>query len=106
MDSLFLVEKEDYKALIKRLVVEKIRTERIEEAEYTTFKVFGIESDDCICSCRWYNDEKRPEEYYIFKLPEKDEWTTAKPKLEVDLTEEETKMVWEELVKALKKEEK
>lgn len=104
-NSLYLVEKEDYKALIERLIVEKIRTERIEENEHTTVKVFGIESNECICSHRWYNDETKSEEYYIFKLPENDEWTAAKPKLKIDLTSEESKLLWEELVKALKREE-
>ena len=30
-DSMFLVEREDYKALVERLKAEKIRTEKIED---------------------------------------------------------------------------
>lgn len=42
MNSLYLVEKEDYKALIERLIVEKIRTEHIEERDHTTVKVLSL----------------------------------------------------------------
>ena len=49
-DSIFLVEREDYKALVERIKVEKIITEKIDEREFTILKVFGIDSDDCICA--------------------------------------------------------
>ena len=65
-DSIFLVGREDYKALVERLKVEKIRTEKIEEREFTILKVFGIDSDDCICARKTYNEGlNKPEEYYI-----------------------------------------
>ena len=46
-ESIFLVEREDYKALVERLKVEKIRTEKVEERELLLFyempvqEVFG-----------------------------------------------------------------
>lgn len=101
-ESLYLVEKEDFKALTERLIVEKVRTERIEERTSTIVKVFGIESNDCICSHKWYNDDTIPDEYYIFKLPENDEWGPAIPKRKVELTDEETKLLFEELAAYMK----
>ena len=105
-DSIYLVDREDYKALVDRLKVEKIRTEKIEEREYSIFKVFGIDSDDCICSRKSYNDESKPEEYYIFKFPEPDEWGPPIPKRKIVLeTKEEVQAFFNALSKLQKEKE-
>lgn len=101
-NSLFLVEKEDFKSLVERLKFDKIRTEKIEETLSTTVKIYGIDSDNCICSHKWYNDDAIPDEYYIFKLPTSEEWGPAVPKLKVELNEEESEMLFKEIVNALK----
>ena len=105
-DSIYLVDREDYKALVERLKVEKIRTEKIEEREYSILKVFGINSDDCICSRKTYNEGKFPEEYYIFKLPEDDEWGPPVPKRKIVLeTKEEVQAFFNALSKLQKEKE-
>lgn len=98
-ESVYLVEKEDYEALVERLVKEKMETEFIEDREFFIFKVKSKQTGNYICSCKFYRNGNVPE-YYIFELPEKDEWVAAKSKLRVELTEDESKMLWEELIKA------
>lgn len=98
-ESLFLVEKGEYAAYVERLIPEKMDTEIIEDREFSIFKVKSRKTGIYLCGCKFYRDE-RPTEYYIFELPEKDEWTAAKPKLQVQLTEDESKQLWEELIKA------
>ena len=106
-DSIFLVDREDYKALIERLKVEKIRTEKIEEREFTIIKIFGIDSNDCICARKTYNEGANPEEYYIFKLPEPDEWGDAIPKRKIVLeTKEEVQAFFNFLSEMRKEQEK
>ena len=107
-DSMFLVEREDYKALVERLKAEKIRTEKIKEREFTIIKIFGIDSDDCICARKTYNEEAdKPEEYYIFKLPESDEWGDAIPKRKIVLeTKEEVQAFFDFLSEMRKEQEK
>ena len=107
-DSIFLVNKEDYKALVERLKVEKIRTEKVEEREFTIIKIFGIDSDDCICARKTYNEgANKPEEYYIFKLPESDEWGDAIPKRKIVLeTKEEVQAFFNFLSEMRKEQEK
>lgn len=104
-ESIFLVEREDYKALVERLKVEKIRTEKIEEREYTIIKVFGIDSDECICSRKTYREgANKPEEYYIFKLPEPDEWGDAIPKRKIILETKEEVQAFFDVLSKLRKE--
>ena len=105
-ESIYLVDRQDYKALVERLKVEKIRTEKIEEREFTIFKVFGIDSDNCICSRKTYNDETKPEEYYIFKLPENDEWGPPIPKRKIILDTKEEVQAFFNLLSELQKGEK
>lgn len=99
MESLYLVEKEDYIALVERLIKDKMETELIEEREFSFFKVKSKQTNNYICACKFYNSGAAPE-YYVFNLPEKDEWGPAKAKRRVELTEEESKLFWEELIKA------
>lgn len=101
-ESLFLVEKKEFKAFVERLIADKIRTEVVEERTYSIVKVFSIKNDACLCAQKWYNDDETPDEYYIFNLPEKDEWIQAIPKRKIELNEEETKVFFEELEKILK----
>lgn len=105
-ESLFLVDKKDFMALVERLYAEKIRTEKIEEHEHTTIKVYGIDSDDCICSHRWFNDENKPDEYYIFNLPDADMMTEPRARRHIQLNEEETEFFFTELVKIIKEKKK
>ena len=106
-DSIFLVERQDYKALVERLKVEKIRTEKIKEREFTIIKVFGIDSNDCICARKTYNEGlNKPEEYYIFKLPEADEWGQAIPKRKITLETKEEVQAFFNLISELQKGEK
>lgn len=101
-ESLFLVNKEDFMALVERFYVEKIRTEKVEEREHTTVKVYEIDSDECICSHRWFNDDETPDEYYIFNLPNASTMGPPRAKRRVELNEEETKIFLTELAKVLK----
>lgn len=101
-ESLFLVEKEDFLGLVERLYAEKIRTEKVEEREHTTVKVYEIDSNDCICSHRWFTDDTKPDEYYIFNLPSAETMGAPRAKRRVVLTEEETKIFFTELIKAIK----
>ena len=105
-ESIFLVEREDYKSLIERLKVEKIRTEKVEEREYTIIKIFGIDSNECICSRKAYTNGTKPEEYYIFKFPKDDEWGPPVPKRKVVLeTKEEVQAFFNALSKLQKEKE-
>ena len=103
-DSIYLVDRQDYKALVERLKVEKIRTEKIEEREFTILKVFGIDSNECICSRKTYNEGAHPEEYYIFKLPESDEWGPPVPKRKIVLDSKEQVQAFFNLLSEIQKE--
>ena len=103
-ESIFLVDREDYKALVERLKVEKIRTEKIEEREYTIIKIFGIDSEECICSRKTYNNGSKPEEYYIFKFPEDDEWGPPIPKKKIVLETKEEVQTFFNILSQIQKE--
>lgn len=102
-ESIYLVEREDYKALVERLKVEKIRTEKIVEKEFTILKIFGIDSNECICSRKTYNEGVNPEEYYIFKFPEDNEWGPPVPKRKIVLDTKEEVQAFFNLISELQK---
>lgn len=106
MDSVFLVERDDYKSFVERLKKEKMRIEDIQEREFSIVKIFSQSSGKCLCSRKTYNEGAHPEEYYIFEYPEQDEWGPPIPKRKLVLeTKEEVQAFFDALSK-LQKEKK
>lgn len=106
-ESIYLVSREEYKSVIERLIPEKVRTEQIEDRTFSLVKIFSVNTNDCICSRKTYCDRETPEEYYIFKLPEADEWGEAIPKKKLVLeTKEEVQNLFNFISQLAKEKEK
>ena len=94
-ESIFLVEREDYKAFVERLKVEAIE---VKEEELTrssdATKVFSKKTGKCLCS-RVYSKEA-DEKYYIFEFPDDDEWGPPIPKRKITLqTKEQVQLLFD-----------
>ena len=94
-ESIFLVEREDYKAFVERLKSEAIE---VKEEELTrssdATKVFSKKTGKCLCS-RVYSKEA-DEKYYIFEFPDDDEWGPPIPKRKITLqTKEQVQLLFD-----------
>ena len=87
-ESIFLVEREDYKAFVERLRVESIdvKEEELTRSSAAT-KIFSKKTGKCLCS-RVYSKEE-DEKYYIFEFPDDDEWGPPIPKRKITLETKE-----------------
>ena len=94
-DSIFLVEREDYKAFVERLKVEAIEAKKEELTRSSAAtKVFSKKTGKCLCS-RVYSKEE-DEKYYIFEFPDDDEWGPPIPKRKITLeTNEQVQLLFD-----------
>lgn len=94
-ESIFLVEREDYKAFVERLKVEaiEVKKEELTRSSAAT-KVFSKKTGKCLCS-RVYSAEA-DEKYYIFEFPDDDEWGPPIPKRKITLeTKEQVQLLFD-----------
>ena len=94
-ESIFLVEREDYKAFVERLKVEaiEVKEEELTRSSAAT-KVFSKKTGKCLCS-RVYSAEA-DEKYYIFEFPDDDEWGPPIPKRKITLeTNEQVQLLFD-----------
>ena len=94
-ESIFLVEREDYKAFIERLKSEviEVKEEELTRSSAAT-KVFSKKTGKCLCSRVYSKDED--EKYYIFDFPDDDEWGPPIPKRKITLeTKEQVQLLFD-----------
>lgn len=94
-ESIFLVEREDYKSFVERLKVEamEVKEEELTRSSAAT-KVFSKKTGKCLCS-RVYSKEA-DEKYYIFEFPDDDEWGPPIPKRKITLeTNEQVQLLFD-----------
>ena len=94
-ESIFLVEREDYKSFVERLKVEamEVKEEELTRSSAAT-KVFSKKTGKCLCS-RVYSAEA-DEKYYIFEFPDDDEWGPPIPKRKITLeTNEQVQLLFD-----------
>ena len=93
--SIFLVEREDYKAFVERLKSEArvVKEEELTRSSAAT-KVFSKKTGKCLCSRVYSKDEE--EKYYIFDFPDDDEWGQQIPKRKITLeTKEQVQLLFD-----------
>ena len=94
-ESIFLVEREDYKAFVERLTVEaiEVKKEELTRSSAAT-KVFSKKTGKCLCSRVYSKDDD--EKYYIFDFPDDDEWGPPIPKRKITLeTNEQVQLLFD-----------
>ena len=91
--DIFSVTRADYKDFVLQIKPEARRVETVELNNYTTAtKIFSKNTGKCLCSRVSYraggpdDSENRPEEYFIFEMPEDDERLEPIPRVQVELT--------------------
>ena len=104
MDSLYLVSPEEFKSFFNQLKDECIDIEVFKEREFKFIKVFRKGTDECICCRQVFNEENKPDNYYIFIIPPAEEMNPPAAVRKIVLTEEdEVKALFEMLNKEIKK---
>ena len=94
-ESIFLVEREDYKSFVERLKIEvmEVKEEELTRSSAAT-KVFSKKTGKCLCSRVYSKDED--EKYYIFDFPDDDEWGPPIPKRKITLeTNEQVQLLFD-----------
>ena len=109
-ESLFSVTRNEYKVFVEQIKPECRRVETIElNRTSTAVKVFSKKTGKCLCSRVSYEplvegEERRPEEYYIFEMPDDDERQAYKPKAQLVLETREEVQAFVNLMSKLQKE--
>jgi hypothetical protein len=80
--ELFEVSRQEYKAFVERL----LQSEVIQKENITTVK--SKKTGKILCEREYFPDEEI-QKYYIFNLPESDEWTEAIGKVKMVLETKE-----------------
>lgn len=95
-ESLFSVTRNEYKVFVEQIKPDYRRVEEVELSNNSTaIKIFSNKTGKCLCSRVSYTpliegEERRPEEYYIFEMPDDDERQEykARPRLVLETREE------------------
>lgn len=95
-ESLFSVTRNEYKVFVEQIKPDCRRVEEVELSNNSTaIKIFSNKTGKCLCSRVSYTpltegEECRPEEYYIFEMPDDDERQEykARPRLVLETREE------------------
>lgn len=101
-NSIFLVEREDYKSFVERLNHDsyEVREEELNRTSTAT-KIYSKKTGKCLCSR--ISSKEEPEKYFIFEFPDNDEWGPPIPKRKVILETKEQVQKLFDLIGAKKK---
>ena len=104
--DIYSVSRGEYKNFVQEIKPEFRDVQTIKLNDYTTAtKIFSKKTKKCLCSRVTYEErvigeERRPERYYIFELPNPEERQESVPKIQVVL---ETPEQVQKFLDALKK---
>ena len=87
-ESVYRVEKEDYKAFLGQLDTSKTDIQVSEQEDHTTIRIVSQASGACLCARILY-PQREEVEYYIYEYPSPDERVAPKPILHVNLETKE-----------------
>lgn len=108
--DIFSVTRGDYKNFVQEIKPEFRDVQTIELNNYTTAtKIFSKKTGKCLCSRVTYSERKKgeeriPEKYYIFELPDNEERQEVVPKVQVVLETPEQVQKFLDALKKMKEE--
>lgn len=110
--NIFSVSKEEYQSFVEQIKPEYRKVEIIDLSNYIkATKIFSKKTNKCLCSRVTYEErvegeERNPEIYYIFEMPDDDERRAPIPKRKIYLNSKEEVQAFVNLVSKLQKEQK
>ena len=108
--DIFSVDRKEYVAFLEQIKSENKRIEEVELNKWTTVvKTFSTKTNKCLCSRVSYKErtegeERQPERYYIFEMPDDDERAPAIPKYQLKLETPQQVQAFVDLIAKLRKE--
>jgi len=104
-NSIYEVEREDYKNFLEQLNTEKMHKEESWLEQVHIVKIISNKTNKHLCS-RVSDAELEEEHYYIFNYPDDDERITPKPVWKIQLDSKEEVQTFINLMNQIQKEKK
>lgn len=106
-NDIFSVSRQEYISFVEQIKPEYRKIETIDNKDSIITNLISKKTNKCLCSRLSYNKESnKPEEYFIFEMPDNDERQAPIPKYQLKLNTREEVQAFFNAISTLRKEHK